>query len=42
MNTAITLNNGISMPILGLGLYKAADADAENAISTAAGRMCAR
>lgn len=36
MNTAITLNNGISMPILGLGLYKAADADAENAISTAA------
>lgn len=36
MNQTITLNNGIEMPLLGLGMYKASDSDAESAIITSA------
>ena len=36
MSQTITLNNGIEMPLLGLGMYKASDTDAESAIITSA------
>ena len=36
MSQTITLNNGIEMPLLGLGMYKASDLDAESAIITSA------